>query len=174
MRVRPAARPAAALISLASAFALAVAHAGGPPRDSRSLATAVSATDGATAFLRPHAVRPESLRWASPPGLEGLHAAWAIGAERSPGPYLLRVRLDERARLAPHSHPDPRITTVLHGTLFVGFGAAFDESALVAIPEGASYLAPAHVTHFAWAKEESVEYQEAGVGPTGTEFGAPR
>ena len=70
--------------------------------------------------------------------------------------------------MPPHTHPDARHTTVLAGTLYVGFGDVVDESAAVAVPTGAVYVAPAGVAHWVWAKDGEVQYQEAGVGPTAT------
>jgi len=82
---------------------------------------------------------------------------------------LIRVKLKAGGRIPPHTHPDVRHTTVLSGTLYVGFGASFDESSLVAMPTGAVYVAPAEIPHFLMAKEE-VLYREAGMGPTKTIF----
>ena len=50
----------------------------------------------------------------------------------------------------------------------LGFGEAADDAALVAIPEGAVYVAPAEVPHFLWAKDGAVLYQENGLAPTAT------
>lgn len=71
-----------------------------------------------------------------------------LGAEQKPEPYLIRVRLAAGGRIPPHTHPDVRNTTVLSGTLYVGFGATFDESTRVAIPTGAVYSVPISVVEF--------------------------
>jgi len=122
----------------------------------------------ATVAAGPVPVVPEQFRWVTPPGVEGVQGAWVIGAEKTAEPYLLRVKLRAGARMPPHTHPDGRSTTVLSGTLYVGFGDAVDERAAVAIPPGAVYVAPAGVAHWVWAKDGDVEYQESGVGPTAT------
>jgi hypothetical protein len=57
---------------------------------------------------------------------------------------------------------------VLSGTIYVGFGATFDEAKMVAVPAGGVYVAPAKVPHYVWAKDGEAVYQEAGVGPTAT------
>lgn len=113
-------------------------------------------------------ISPDSLRWVSPPNIPGLRAAWVLGAEDKPGTYLLRVQLASGARIPPHSHPDPRVTTVLNGTIYVGFGVAFDEAKMVAVPAGAVYVAPGGVPHYVWARDGEALYQESGTGPTGT------
>ncbi len=116
----------------------------------------------------PVRISPESLKWVSPPTLPGLRSAWVLGSEQQPGIYVLRVKLSAGTKIPPHTHPDERNSTVLSGTLYVGFGATFDETRMVAIPSGALYVAPANVPHYLWAKDGDVQYQEAGIGPTGT------
>lgn len=113
-------------------------------------------------------VLPKDMTWFTPPTNTALRAAWVIGAEQTPGPYILRVRLAGNGRIAPHTHPDTRNSTVLSGTLYVGFGTKFDEAAVVVIPAGGVYVAPANAPHFVWAKDGDVVYQEGGVGPTAT------
>lgn len=114
----------------------------------------------------PEPILPEALQWAGPPDNPKLKGAWMIGAESEPGPYALRVALLKGGRIAPHTHPDTRYTTVLSGTLYVGFGAREDDAALVAVPAGGVYVAPQGVPHYVYAKDGDVVYQEAGVGPT--------
>ena len=118
----------------------------------------------------PVPVLPDTLRWVSPPNVSGLQAAWVLGAEQKPGPYIIRVKLATEAKILPHTHPDERNSTVLAGTIYVGFGETFDETKVVAIPAGAVYVEPANVPHYVWAKDGDAMYQEAGVGPTGTTF----
>lgn len=121
-------------------------------------------------FSGPTPVLPDSLEWAGPPDMPALKAAWMLGGEKDAGPYVLRVRLAEGGRVGIHTHPDDRVTSVLAGTLYVGFGTVFDETRVHAVPAGAVYLAPADQPHYAWAKDGDVEYQESGFGPTGTNF----
>lgn len=118
----------------------------------------------------PDPILPGTLRWMSPPGLPGVQGVWVLGAEQKPGTYLFRARLASSAKIPPHTHPDERNTTVLTGTIYVGFGEEFDETGVVAVPAGAVYISPANVPHYIWAKEGDALYQEAGVGPTGTFF----
>lgn len=121
----------------------------------------------------PAPVLPDTLHWYSPAGNPSLQAAWVLGAEQARGPYLLRVKLAAGGRIPPHTHPDERNSTILSGTLYVGFGDTFDEAKVVAIPAGGVYVAPANVSHYVWARDGDAVYQEAGVGPTGTTFPKP-
>jgi quercetin dioxygenase-like cupin family protein len=113
-------------------------------------------------------VLPSSLRWESPPDTPGLQRSWVIGSERKSGKYILRVRLLSGTRILPHAHPDERVTTVLTGTVFIGFGKRFDASRVIAMPAGAVYITPAHVPHYIWAKGGNTVFQESGTGPTRT------
>lgn len=140
---------------------------------SRSLAfvlplVAWLATTSAVAADRPAPILPGDLKWFSPPTNAAVQGAWVVGGETSPGPYLFRVRLAAGGRIPPHVHPDTRATTVLAGTLWVGFGADATDAQLVAVPAGAVYVAPANVPHWVVAKDGDVTYQESGVGPTAT------
>lgn len=117
----------------------------------------------------PRPILPQDLQWMRPPANADVQGAWVIGAESARGPYLFRVRIASGGKVAPHTHPDERTTTVLAGTLYVGFGSTFDATTLVAIPAGGVYVAPANVAHYVVAKDGPVEYQESGVGPTKTE-----
>jgi quercetin dioxygenase-like cupin family protein len=120
--------------------------------------------------LAPVPLRPDSFGWASPPALPGLRTAWVLGAEATPGPYVLRVRLAPGTRIAPHTHPDDRICTVLAGTVSVAFGAHAEPAQAVAMTPGTVYVLPANVPHTVWAGPDGAEYQESGTAPTGTTF----
>lgn len=113
-------------------------------------------------------VPPEALHWSTPPSMPDVQAAWVLSTEKGEGPYLLRVRLAAGARIAPHTHPDERQTTVLDGTVYIGSGGDLDEEQAVAMPAGTVYVIPAGRVHSVWAKDGPVLYQEAGVGPTST------
>lgn len=133
------------------------------------IALTVALLSGAVAAQTPpQPLRPEQATWFSPPAVPALKAAWLVGSEQGVGPYVLRVRLATGGRFPPHTHPDTRYTTVLSGTLYVGFGKRVDETAVVAVPAGAIYEAPAGEPHWVWAKDGDVEYQESGVAPTAT------
>jgi quercetin dioxygenase-like cupin family protein len=116
----------------------------------------------------PRPVLPQSLTWVRPPDTEGLKTSWIVGGEKLPGAYLVRVTLAADAKIAPHSHPDQRITTVLAGTIYVGFGTVFDADKVVGIPVGGVYVTPANQPHYVWAKDGEAQYQESGSGPTGS------
>lgn len=118
----------------------------------------------------PTIVNARTVTFAGPPQIPGLSAAWAIGTEKGPGPYLLLVQLKKGAKIPPHYHPDPRIMTVSSGKLAVGFGDSINESTMIVVSSGDSFLVPANVPHYSQARDGDVEYQECGQSPTGTVF----
>ena len=118
----------------------------------------------------PRLIDPAQAAWFTPPPQPARKAAGLARSAPGRGPVQLRARLAAGGRIPPHTHPDSRYTTVLSGTLYVGFGDAMDEAQAVAVPAGAVYEAPAGVRHWVWAKDGDVEYQESGTGPTATHF----
>lgn len=132
-----------------------------------SLITAAQASENDPGRV-PEPVTIDELEWVSPPAIAGLRFSWIQGGENNPGLYVLRVKLLPDARIPPHSHPDQRFSTILSGTLYVGFGEVFDPENMIAIEAGNAYVAAANVPHYIWAKEGAVEYQETGLGPTAT------
>jgi quercetin dioxygenase-like cupin family protein len=135
------------------------------------LMTAFVAAGPSHAFAQgaaPAVIGAEGVKWMSPPNLPGVQGAWLLGSQDKPGLYHFRVRLAAGARIPPHTHPDERSTTVMSGTILVGFGDTFDESRMVAVPAGSFYVAPAGVAHYLWARDGAATYQESGIGPSAT------
>lgn len=170
-------QPMYAAVALAVALTCTTAHAERAPDTPDAPLPDAASTDEVVTPVAPEppgptaqAIIPEQAAWVEPPALPGLQAAWLIGTEAGPGPYALRLRLAQGGRIGVHVHPDDRITTVLSGTLYVGFGTIFDETRVQPIPAGAVYLAPADQPHYVWARDGDVEYQESGFAPTATNF----
>lgn len=128
----------------------------------------VGLAQGAIAQGKPEPILPDQLKWGGAP--EGAQNTMVVGANDKAGLYQQRVRMPAGSKIQPHTHPDERISLVLEGTIYVGFGEKFDENNVVAVPQGAVYVAPAGVPHYIWAKEGPALYQEGGMGPTGATF----
>ena len=126
-----------------------------------------------TADIKPAPILPEDIAWREPviagptPGAVNMTI---VGNAENSGLYVQRVKLTEGGRINPHTHNDERISVVLEGSIFVGFGETFDESAMVEITTGGLYVAPAGVPHYIWAKNGPALYQENGFGPSATSF----
>jgi len=132
------------------------------------LAGLVIAAPAAGQEPRPLPILPDTVAYATLSQVPGVESKWLVGTAGTSGLYLFRNRFARGTRLPPHTHPDSRIAHVLSGTLYAGFGPAFDTTRLVAIPAGALFVVPAGTPHYAWARDGEVIFQETGVGPTAT------
>jgi quercetin dioxygenase-like cupin family protein len=132
------------------------------------IAATISTAQAQTATPAP--ILPDATPWQGNPAMPGAESKWMLGGATEPGLYAQRVKLAHDARIAPHTHTDERFSIVLEGSIYVGFGENFDPDAVVEIPQGAMYVAPAGVPHYVWAKDGAAMYQESGMGPTGTAF----
>jgi Cupin len=107
------------------------------------------------------------MTWRANPQLPGVFSASGVGNPAQGGLYAVFGRMEKGARFPPHVHPDARLTTVIHGTMYLGNGERFDEQTVKAYPVGSVVLTPPNTPHFMWAKEGTVIMQESGTGPTG-------
>ena len=111
-------------------------------------------------------ITPDELKWDRTPS--GVQRAMLVGDEQKPGMYMYRTRFPANYKVQPHFHPDERVVTVISGTLYMGYGEQFDESAMKALPPGSVWTEPAKQPHFVWAKDGEVVIQVVGSnGPSG-------
>ena len=109
---------------------------------------------------------PDRFKWDPTPF--GGQKVTLVGDEQKPGMYVYRVRFPANFKVQPHFHPDERVVTVMSGTLYMGYGEQFDESAMKALPAGSIWTEPAKQPHFVWAKDGEVVIQVVGSnGPSG-------
>ena len=114
--------------------------------------------------LSPLRLAPDELTWMPAP--TGAYGAFLVGHPTKPGLYVIRGKFPPNFRVEPHFHPDERISTVLSGTLYVGYGEQFDESKMRPLPRGSIWTEPAKQPHFVWAKDGEVIIQVIGNGPS--------
>lgn len=133
------------------------------------IVTVVAITALAQDALSPMALRAE-LRWDTE---RSNHRADIAGSNETPGMYVYRTRFPDGFRNQPHYHPDNRVVTVMSGTLHVGYGADFDESAMRPISAGGMWTEPSGQAHFVWAKSGAVVIQIVGEGPSATTLTNP-
>lgn len=119
------------------------------------------------------AVRPDEVKWVGNPLVPGVASAPVVGDPTKPGLYVLLGRMDKGTVFPAHSHPDPRITTVISGVMYYGTGSVVDREAMRAYPAGSIVHTPAGVAHSMWAKDGETVMQETGFGPTGLEMRRP-
>ena len=77
---------------------------------------------------------------------------------------MMRLKLPDGYRIAPHTHPKPERITVLAGTFHVGMGDRFDAMKGKAMPASSFGTWPAGMKHYVWVTGETV-IQLHGVGP---------
>jgi quercetin dioxygenase-like cupin family protein len=93
-------------------------------------------------------------------------AATLTGNSAEAGLYTIRVRLSPGGSIAPHTHPDARVLTVVSGEVLYGFGETADRAAAKLYRTGEVFVVPAGAPHYAFATGDEGVYQEAGMGPS--------
>ena len=125
------------------------------------------------AMIYPDAIKwgpfPASLVEGAPPAEfandSPAQCAILAGDPTKPGSnYIMRIKMSDCARVAPHWHPGDENITVLQGTLLLGVGQKFDKAALHELPAGSYALMPKRTAHFGSGKGETI-VQVNGVGP---------
>src|SRR6476660_3293113 len=103
-------------------------------------------------------------------GVHGIETRVLKGDPTRPGLYTIRLSIPANTHIKAHQHPDDRIATVISGTWYIGYGAAFDEKKLKALTPGSFYTEPPGVVHFARTGKQPVVVEITGYGPTGTDY----
>jgi quercetin dioxygenase-like cupin family protein len=112
--------------------------------------------------------RGEEKFTANPAQPGGAETAVLAGDPKKPELYTVRLKIPANFKIQPHWHPEDRMSVVISGTLYFGYGDKFDEAKLKELPPGSFFTEPAKLPHFAWAKSGEVIVQVSGVGPSGT------
>jgi hypothetical protein len=108
-------------------------------------------------------VAPESIKWIA--SSAGQWVALMSGSPSTEGaPYVIRLKLADGVKIAPHWRPGDEHVTVVAGTFYVGMGEKFDESLAKGMPPGSYLLMPKEMRHFALARGETI-IQIHGIGP---------
>ncbi|CAN5529941.1 hypothetical protein BH20ACI3_BH20ACI3_42780 [soil metagenome] len=109
---------------------------------------------------------PGEVKWKDGPGFLPAGAKFAVleGDSTKEGPFVMRIRFPDGFRIPPHWHPKVERVTVISGTLNLGMGEKFDQSATREMPAGTYGFWPAGMRHFAWVRGQTV-VQLHGTGP---------
>jgi quercetin dioxygenase-like cupin family protein len=125
-------------------------------------------------------VTPGEIRWPSgasssvgTSGAAGIETVILKGNPGKPGLYAMLLRVPPNTKIEAHAHPDDRVGTVISGSWFFGYGHAFDQSRLKALPSGSFYTEPPNENHFAMTGAEGVVLQVTGIGPSATTYVDP-
>ena len=79
-------------------------------------------------------------------------------------PFVIRIHHDAGYVVLPHTHPEDENITVLKGSWALGMGPRVKMSELEPMELGAFGFVPKQMTHFAYAKVETI-LQVHGIGP---------
>ncbi len=109
---------------------------------------------------------PDTLEWGEgPPGLpQGAELAVLSGNPAEEGTFVIRLRLPEDFKVAPHTHMTAENVTVISGAMRLGHGTTVEEASMTPLTAGAFAIIPAGHEHYAMADEETV-IQIHGDGP---------
>jgi hypothetical protein len=78
--------------------------------------------------------------------------------------YIERKKLPAGFRQQPARDASHRVVTVVSGTLHIGFGDSFNESAAMPMTKGHTWTIPARKPYYLWAKEGEVLVQVVSNG----------
>ncbi len=116
---------------------------------------------------------PDQLKWTDMPTLrEGAKVALIEGDLHKPGPFTFHLKLPAGFVIPPHQHPWTEHSTVISGTLNMGFGDTVDQSNTKPLPAGSVIVIQPNVNHYSWASEVTI-VQVHGIGPLIIEFVNP-
>jgi anti-sigma factor ChrR (cupin superfamily) len=109
---------------------------------------------------------PSEITWAdAPPSLpSGAKMAVLTGDPTKKGPFTIRLQSPDGYKIPPHTHPTAENITVIAGTLHMGTGDKFDESAAHEMVTGSFATMPARMKHFVWTTGETI-VQVHSTGP---------
>ncbi len=117
---------------------------------------------------------PQSdLKWVPLPGMpKGAKIAIVQGDLKKPERYTFLLKLPNGYVIPSHWHSNDEETTVISGTLNLGFGDKIDKSEAKVLQPGSFALVPGHMHHYVYSTGETI-IQDAGMGPRDTIFVNP-
>ncbi len=106
------------------------------------------------------------VKWKVGPASLPAGAKFAVmeGDPAKEGPFVMRLWLPDGFRVQPHTHPKVERVTVISGIFNLGMGKKFDQLATREMTAGTFGFWPPGMSHFAWARGETV-LQLHGTGP---------
>lgn len=119
-------------------------------------------------------VAPGAVTWsAGPPSLPpGAKVAVVSGDPTKAQSYVIRAQMPAGYRIPPHWHPTVENLTVLSGTVSLGMGETFDQSAMKDLSAGGYTAIPAEMRHSFMAKTAAT-IQVHGTGPFAVNYVNP-
>jgi len=111
-------------------------------------------------------VSPATIQWSpAPPSMPpGAMMAVLAGDPGKDGLFIVRAKLPDGYKVAPHWHPTDEHVTVLKGSVGFGMGEKFDAATLKPVGAGGMFTAQAKMPHYIQAKGETI-IQVTAMGP---------
>jgi quercetin dioxygenase-like cupin family protein len=106
----------------------------------------------------PRILAATEMQWEKGPPLlpEGAQMVVLDGDPGKKGSFTIRLKMPAGYKIPPHTHPAAERVTVISGTVYLGIGEKFDETAGRELKAGDYAVLPAGVPHFAWSPSEAV------------------
>ncbi|HXE89441.1 MAG TPA: cupin domain-containing protein [Terriglobales bacterium] len=98
------------------------------------------------------------------PLIPGFEMSVVSGDPSKAGIYVLRIRSQKGARIAPHWHPEDEAVTVLAGEFRLGHGEKYDPRQMRPLRPGDFATVPARMAHYGYASAGCI-VQVHGMGP---------
>lgn len=117
--------------------------------------------------LEPTIIKPEEIKWPGTtashthPGTEIVHLS---GDPRQDNMFVMRIKFPPKTEIKPHTHPIDEYSTIISGTVYLGFGKKMDRTQSKPLSAGTFVKIPAGTPHYAWSDDGAV-VQITGKGP---------
>jgi anti-sigma factor ChrR (cupin superfamily) len=149
---------------LAALAATAIASAAPNAQTAKKTAPAAATKPS---MAKPVALGPSDIKWGPGPASLPAGAQMAVlegDPSKAGAPFVIRAKLPDGYRIAPHWHPTDENVSVLSGTFLVGMGDTFNDKSMTTLAAGGFAHMPKTMHHYASSKGETV-IQVHGVGP---------
>jgi quercetin dioxygenase-like cupin family protein len=120
-------------------------------------------------------IAPQDIKWGpAPPSVPpGAQAAVLYGDPGKEGMFAFRLKMPKGYHIAPHTHPQPEIVTVLSGTARLGMGTTADRDKAQVLAAGSFFALTPGSAHYFFADEDTV-IQLNSTGPWGINYVNPK
>ncbi len=116
------------------------------------------------AEVKPIIITPDKVPWSSETATHpGSVIAKLFKDPNQPKLFVTRIQFSPGAEVKPHTHPVNEYSTVLSGSIHLGFGTVFDKNNAQLLPAGTFIMIPANTPHFAWTDDAAI-VQLVGLG----------
>ena len=120
-------------------------------------------------------INPADLKWGpAPAGIPAdAQAAVLDGDPGKAGMFTVRLKVPDGMKVMPHWHPSDEHVTIIQGTLMVGMGNKWDDTAMQALNTGGHARMPRKLNHYVQAKGETI-VQITAMGPFAITYADPK